>query len=105
MPLDSELTLLLQGPDKDCQCEILYVIDLDPVVPNVDFLSQQQTFLDALIAKGGTRPHPADNPKCGTTGASALVNKVKTNANVRSPKDILYIIRDSELMDILFRRR
>jgi len=57
-----------------------------------------------LAKYGGKKPAPRGNPskdpKCGTTGANGLVNKVQTENNVRTPKDLLYIMRESTLISL-----
>jgi hypothetical protein len=77
----------------------LYNFDPNPVLPDVQWLTTQQQVLDAALSTD-SRAHPADDPKCRTTGASALANLVNTTANIRSPKDLLYICERVSLANL-----
>jgi hypothetical protein len=57
-----------------------------------------------LAKNGGKKPTPRGNPskdpKCGTTGAGGLVSQVQTEKNARTPKELLYIMRESTLISL-----
>lgn len=91
---------------KGCDCyEIIDDDDVTEYDPfNTAELLAQDAFLASLGKGGGdqqpsdpSRGHPSNDPKCADNQVPGylLVNKVKTSNSVKTPKEILYMMRET----------
>ncbi|KAL9617309.1 MAG: hypothetical protein Q9160_007889 [Pyrenula sp. 1 TL-2023] len=89
---------------KGCDCyDIISDDDVTEYEPFSDLeLLAQDAFLSSLASGGGAqappdRGHPSSDPKCADNQVPGLklVNKVKTSSSAKTPKEILYIMRET----------
>ncbi|OTA94074.1 hypothetical protein M434DRAFT_394977 [Hypoxylon sp. CO27-5] len=98
--------LICTSGDYDkCPCEDdkhLYMIDADPVYPNVDWLDTQQQYIQKILDYVGTqRGSPSKNPTCGDRASVGLSqytllghHQISDGANA-TPREILYMMRET----------
>ncbi|XXH03994.1 hypothetical protein Hte_010403 [Hypoxylon texense] len=90
------------GNQKGCSCDVLEMIDVQPVIPNVGWLDTQQKYIQSIMDFGSAqRGSPANNPTCGSReleglGSSILLGHHQINdSSHATPREILYMMRET----------